>query len=40
MEKLIRVLVSTIFAEAKQNRVFIFTGGNINFVFRIRLLGF
>ena len=40
MEKLIRVLVSTIFAEAKQNHGFIFIGGKINFVFKIRLLIF
>ena len=40
METLIQVLVSAIFTEAKQNHGFIFTGGNINFVFKIRLLGF
>ena len=40
MEKLIRVLVSTIFAEAKQNHGFNFIGGNIKFVFKIRVLGF
>ena len=39
MEKLIGVLVSTIFAEAKQNHGFInFTGENIDFVFKIRIL--
>ena len=41
MENLIGVLVSIIFAEAKQNHVFInFTGENIDFVFKIRLLRF
>ena len=41
MEKVIGVLVSTILAEAKQSHGFInFTGENIDFVFKIRLLRF